>query len=380
MKKLTIFLLCIVLISSVSALTISPNPINIQQQINQEKVYSLTINNTINFPIFNFQFSDSSTYGFSFPDILIPEKSLVIINFTINPTQAFSGTLNSVVSFRYNASVPTEVSTYNMNITSNGFSNNFMTIRQGDTITWKNLDTIVLSVSSTLFSNTILPTESFSYTFNQIGTFDYQDPSWQEFSGFKSKVQVISRTSTEQIHNPNYDIIQVFNLDLSAKPTILEITPTENSFQVTAIGSTEGLIKIKNVGNETATGIKITSDSNWITPKEDNFQLNPQEQKFVAYEISPLILETNQTNQTYDLNITIKASNSNSYSKIISVFIPYDNSFDNPNSAVSIFALLEKFCKQNPSACSNSTNTQGGGSQPQGQSTLNENQWGYKQT
>ena len=257
-----------------------------------------------------------------------------------------------------------------MNFNQNGFSQSFILIRQGDSISYNNQDTISHTISSSFFSTPISPSSSSSQVFNTLGTFDVRDNNYDEFSYWIQSVQVIDRTSQEEVQNPLNDVIWNVNLNYNLNPTILEVEATETNFSVDSLDSTQGLLRIKNVGNETAVGITISSSSGWITPAENNFNLNPNQQKFVVYTIDPLIFETSETNKTYQVNITAKGTNTEIFSDIISVFIPHNPQFDNPESSEGIFSLLqkqiEKFCRDFPSACfGNQTIVQNGTSSNQ---------------
>lgn len=348
-KKLILLFSTIFLLSVISAqVTILPNPIDIAQLIGETKTYSATINNSLTFNISNFKFGNLSNFGFIFPNIIIPENSTKIVNFTLTPTTSFSGTKIEKVEFKFLANIPTSITEYLINISSIGFQPNYLTIRAGDTVTWTNKDTIFHNVFSALFNQNINPNQTFSYTFNNRGIYTYVDTGWEIFQGFHGTIEVINRTSEELVHNPNYDFNWTLNLNFFLNPTNITYELLDDTFEVSASGSTEGLIRIKNIGTERAERINLTSNSNWISFQENNFNLEPNEQNLVTYDISPLIFSTNETNKTYTINLTVLGSNINTQSKQILVFVPYTEIFQDQSSAEFVFALLDKFCKANP--------------------------------
>ena len=73
----------------------------INQKINTEKTYQLVLENTFDFPISMFEFSDLSELGLNFPEITIGENSTKNIDFTVNPTEGFSGQITSKISFKF---------------------------------------------------------------------------------------------------------------------------------------------------------------------------------------------------------------------------------------------------------------------------------------
>lgn len=346
--KIQLILIFLFSISIASALTISPSTLDIEQQIESTKAYSINVTNTLSFPIQNFTFGNLSLYGFEFPKIVLESGETKEIEFNVTPSSKLSENLKADVEFKFLADIPSEVTTYKINITEDGFTRRFIAIRSGDTIEWKNTDDIFHSVKTPYFDVSLNPNDTYSYTFNEVGEYTFYDKNWDVISTFNGLINVIPRTSEELVHNPNYDIIWNVNLDFVSKPTTLEISLIGEEFEVDATEETEGAIIIKNIGQEQADSIGISSNSNWIEPKENNFNLNKNQQKIVSYVINPKILDTEETNKTHKINITIKAPNTPEYTKEIEVFIPYSDVFTNTESPESIFAYLDKLCEESP--------------------------------
>lgn len=377
MKKSLIFgILIIFLLSVIQAqVTISPNPIDISGKVGETQIHNLTITNNFNFDVFDFQFGSLSDLGFSFGNITISENSSKTLNITVTPTESFSGQKSEKVEFRFFADIPIEITTYHVNITDeitdNGFKPNYLLVRLGDTVVWHNDGEVVHKIFP--FSNQdISPNEIFSHTFNSIGIFDYIDPNWDEFSSFHGVVEVISRSSQEKIHNPIYDFTWNLNINLFLNPTNIITELIDEEFQIPVNGETEGQIRIKNTGSEIAENINLSSNSDWILFKENNFDLNPDQQKFIVYEISPIIFDTEGTNKAYNITIKVKGSNTEEREEEISIFIPFSEVFSDINSAEFVFALLEKFCKTNPNNlfCNPNRNSTSSGNDS-GNQTLN---------
>jgi plastocyanin len=77
-------------------------------------------------------------------------------------------------------------------ITSTGFEPATVNITEGDTVTWRNNDTLVHQVTVTrrpVCTRTIQPGQSASCTFPDAGTFEYRDPT-QTGSGFNGTIEV----------------------------------------------------------------------------------------------------------------------------------------------------------------------------------------------
>jgi plastocyanin len=350
MKKILMFgILAIFLLQVIqSQVYIVPDPIEISGRVGTTLNYSILVNNTYNFNIYDLKFGNLSQLGFSFSNNSVNANSSKIINITINPTTSFSGSKAEKVEFRFSADIPVEVTTYQIKIKETGFYPRYITIRQGDTIIWNNTDTVFHNVFSSFFNQNIQPNQTFSYTFNQKGTFDYIDSGWDEFNFFHGVIEVIDRTSSEKVHNPDYDFIWNLNINFYLNPTQLEFEVLENNFTVSASGKTEGSLRIKNIGSVMAENIKLSSASNWIDFEENNFNLNSGEQNFVTFEISPLIFAKEDTGKTYNITLRASADNTEEYLENIFVFVPYSEIFADVNSAEYILGLLDKFCKEHP--------------------------------
>ena len=93
---------------------------------------------------------------------------------------------NAIMNLPTNNTTPTQQQTQQqiwdttdamlVNITNSGFVKNSMTIAQGAKVLWTNKDTVpedVTSDAGVFSSGTLQPGQSFEYTFNTLGTFNY---------------------------------------------------------------------------------------------------------------------------------------------------------------------------------------------------------------
>jgi len=349
MKTLSVIftlIVSIILISLVSAtLTISPNPITIQTRMNELNTFNATFTNNFNFRIQDFSFTNLT--GFSFPQITLDPAQSLNIEFTVERNSPIETSIPSSVRFNYLVDVPSNPQTHYINITSVGFIPQFIVIHEQDTIAWTNIDTISHTVTSSFFDLTVLPNQTVERIFTQSGTINYQDLVLY----FGGTIEVLNRTSQQAVHNPQYDIIWNVDLSVIADPTELEIEPFGGvNFTVEAIGSTEGLFRIKNIGDEIAQSIQLSTEDGWLTFDENNFNLGIGEQKFVDYTIAPIIWETNETNKTYDIDIKAKALNSEEVTFGISVFVPFLDMETGLTEEETLLILWERICHNNPNA------------------------------
>src|SRR3990167_2155381 len=269
-KLLTLFLMVFLMSLSIigvvsSAVTINPNPMNISTTINQAKTFEISLHNSFSFSVFDFTFGELNGKGFTFPNVNLAPNQSKTIQFTVNPKQSFIDIVNNKVSFKFNASIPEEITTYKVNITENGFTSTFQAVRTGDTVVWSNKDDVFHTVQSPLFNQQILPGQTFSYTFSQIGTTNYKDPNWQEFSSFNAVIETINRTQPQKVHNPNYDFFWVTNLKLIQNATTLQLTFFDNNFTIQPTRDRgESSIRIENKGSNVAEKVVLSSSSTWV--------------------------------------------------------------------------------------------------------------------
>ena len=71
--------------------------------------------------------------------------------------------------------VPPTGQTYTVEIKDSSFNPQNLTIKAGDTVTWTNNDSVLhdITIDNGLFDHDLNPGESYSWTFNETGTYDY---------------------------------------------------------------------------------------------------------------------------------------------------------------------------------------------------------------
>jgi len=329
---------------------INPSPLETSILVGTEKNYTITINNTHPFDIFDLSFENLTQYGVVSINNTIPANSTKDINITFKPITSFSGTIPTNVKFKFFANIPTEITTYDVEIRNNGFYPKYLILREGDTIKWTNKDTIIHNVFSGLFNNNILPNQTYSYTFSTLGTYAYYDTNWDEFSNFHASVEVINRTSQEKVTNPTYDFLWNVNANFFLNPTNLSVNILDKNFEVSSTGSSDSVITLKNIGQENAEHIKVSSDSSWITFSQNDFTLTPNQQKAITFTITPLIFNTADTNKTYTTNLKVTGSNIESFQEDITIFIPYKEIKSTNLTDNEFLEQYERICTLNPNA------------------------------
>lgn len=337
MKKVTLLILLLTLSLTLSVvlvtaqeLVITPSPISLSVKQDEAKDFNATFKNTFDFEIRSFQFSNLT--GFTFEEIIIPSGEEKVIEFSVKSSSLGSHSFSPTVSFRYLVDIPVQPETHIIEVTNTGYKPTFLELHEGDTVTWKNTDDITHTITSTLWDHELSPNETISETFNEVSTITYQD-TVQFFGG---TLEILDKDQENLVHNPENDIVWGINLEVASDPTSIKLELIDQNFSIQATGNTEGLLSIENTGTEIAQNIKLKTNNTWITFEENNFNLEIGEKNIVTYKINPAIFDSNETNKTYNVEVTAKAINTEEQKKVVSIFIPY-------NDIVSGFGSNEDF-------------------------------------
>lgn len=337
-KKVWLLITSIFLIAmpSISAyLSISPSTTTADVFINHPKVFDLTLTNHNTFDIYNIGFTDTNFVTLPTISKLEVNES-VKINITVLADIKTTQTLTSTCSYYYYLGIPTSPETYYINITNVSFIPHHINISIGDTITWKNIDDVIHSVTNPpTFDKDLNPNETWSYTFNQQGYYDVLDIHL----GLHNLITV-SNISASLIHDNDKDRLLTINLQSFYKESTINLELIENNFTISYDSYKEGILKITNAGNQTAINITLKSNPNWITFEKQNFNLTKDQYTYVNYILQPIILNESETNKSYDINIDAKSSNTPTANTILNVFIPYEE-FVIPTANLTNAELIE---------------------------------------
>ena len=105
------------------------------------------------------------------------------------------------------------------------------------------------------------------------------------------------------------------------------------------------------------------TSNEWITFNKNEFDINPSEEEWVEFTITPILFSSNSTNMSYEIDIVVKGSNTKEYVERINVFVPYKSiSTDFGDSDIDTMNwLLNVFCPQFPTSflCNQSAGSSG---------------------
>lgn len=360
LKKILLLLLTFSFIALASSELLISQAVDINVKQNTLQQFSMNLTNTFNFAIMDFEFRNLT--GFHFPNITIQPNQSIVVSYNVTQSEISSYSKDVLVIFKYLVDIPPNTQTMNVNITPNGFNPDFLTIHEGDTIIWTNGDDLSHTVTSGSFdSNDISPGQTYERTFQNIETIDYQDLNLF----LSGRIQVLNRSTPQKVNNPNYNKIVKFNVNVYSDPTNLSVNVLESNYNINAWASGEGMLSIKNIGEEQAQKILVTSSSSWVKFDKNNINLEKGAISYIPFTIQPVILSSNDTNKNYEININIKGLNTESFNTKINVFIPFSDELEQASEDEKFLEAYDRWCQANPTRplCTGYINTSGNGSQ-----------------
>lgn len=322
--------------------------INKTYQVNQDVI--VTIRNADTIPFYNISID---TAGFSMDkiNVLQPNQS-ANLTVTISTDDNFVGKLR--IKGYYSASVGASNATIPISVDYvNGANPCIFNIVKGDTLVWTNTDTKELEMYNSDTSNIITvisPSQTYTQTFNNPLVFNYHF-SWLGFDFSHCSVNVLSDTG--YITNADYDALVDFNIKIDYKPTNITANYLVTDYSMSVLDTQDGLMTIKNTGFETAKNVTI-SGGNWFKFTPNNFDLEPNITRTIAYTIDPVVTATADTNKTHIKNVSIKG-NFPTINQNFSIFLSYANLNSSDFGYASLEDYLKKFCLDNPSICGGGT-------------------------
>lgn len=359
-KIITTFMFCLVFLAigvgSVRAngIAIVSNTSNFQitqvQGTQQNITLTLADQETVDFV--NVSFAPNPYVEMS--PVSISSGSNVTVNATIIATQSFSGNIPIIGYYVSNLGQQNIVHNVSVDYT-NGLSVCDFSAVQGDIVNWSS---DVLSDVSLVNADTgqqvadILSNSSYSTTFSSPITFDYYFTRYGLQFTPTCTISVLSTTG--YIHNPQFDANPYFSINITHLPTNLTVNIPIDTYTINVGDSTQDILTIRNNGNNTASNIHLDAGS-WFNFTINDFDLAPGISKNIGYTIYPIISSSNQTNQNYNINLSI-SGNFDTYTHNFTIFIPYslvtnNNTAQNPTLdqlASNAIQLALAYCHENP--------------------------------
>jgi len=226
-------------------------------------------------------------------------------------------------------------------------------IYKGDTIKWiNNIDDVVtLRDSKGDKIAEINKNKTYSKELTQVVEFSYNAriPIYGVLGNGQS-CTIKAMDTQGYINNPDYDSIITLSTTVNYIDTNISVQQFEDTYNISYDSTQEGVITIKNIGDDIAKNINIKSE--WLSFSPNNFDLEPGISKNVQYKIKPVVFDSNETGKLYKKNVTITG---NFPKKIIdfNIFVQYAPIVKNGDSKDKSFneilseylSILESYCK-----------------------------------
>jgi len=307
MKKVMLFLLSILLISSVYGLTTYPDEFSttiIQDTLENytmEVFYNLT-NTPHNFTIYNITFSSLPYFDFGVIDQLDVNETKSF-NFTIRTNETFDTTFLPKLEYFYLVDSIKEPENYTIAVLGNGFNPTLVEMNKQDILIFDNLDTINHTITDLDTNNQleVMPNASVTFLLDEIKVYNFVDE--------QSNIGLEVNVTTNDIQAPTRDDQLYEFYDFKVK-SIYEVENFSMDFlapssQINYNEKTSGLIIFRT--NEDLFNINLVSD-NWLNFSRNNFNLS--QDTYVFFNVTPRDIKyNNQTDKTYSKEIKITGDN-----------------------------------------------------------------------
>lgn len=304
-------------------LDVTPSGFEVDLIINEEKTQELTLTNNYNFTIYNITAVEVDEI--SFPQIALLEQNtstkvnITMLSDEIHPRE----TKELKLFFFYLTEIEENPTNHYWEITDTEYNPLEKTIEIGDVVIFENNGTVMHTVTADgIVDLEIQANSTLNHQFNTAQNFTFHD----ETIHFQANINIIPKSNQQLVHNQDYDTAINLHVLSKYRETTLEITLLDEDFDIPYNGDSEGSIKLKNTGNQTAKNVELSGS--WISFNENDFNLEPEEINYVTFTISPDISETDDTNKTHIKKINIKGDNFDTIEKELSVYIPYHKFYE----------------------------------------------------
>lgn len=329
-------------------------PVVFSQQVSLNFTVQPFVTNVLNVPITNV--NNATTYNVSFVNTsrLFSNKiDSLAINETRNLTVQVvsnvigSGVENTTLTFLIDDIVIRVPQAKNIEILNNGYSPQTVNLIAGSSVNWRNNDTVSHTVTSSLFDQTLAPNQTFTHAFNTPSSVVYFD----KLAAFTGTVNVENQTITAPVNKPELHKSVAVTLETLPPRTNVRLTivePTNLNLTIENDQSREGVLKVENLGNETAVGIRLSA-TNFTSFGKDNFNVSAFDSSFVTFTIRPQLNTVQESNKSFTIIFRVNSTNAQSDDEVFSVFVPLVQTVNNTNTG-EFFRDKLRFCQQFPTS------------------------------
>jgi len=355
MRKHALFIICFVLLSiSVLGLDITPETQDVSVFTNSAENAYVNLTNNGDKPLYSVSLSASnSDISFIDNDFDLGTNQTKQVKMIISTSATYTETLFVDVIYYERVDVTLQPTEDQISINNGGFDPNDKEVVEGSTIVWTNNDTISHSVTCDRFDVELQPGEQHTYVFSDVGIINYYD----KFTNYNGKITILGKQGEDYAHNPNDDLSFALNVNSKKVETTLSIQLIDgDNFTVESNRQKDSVLLVENTGDSTAQSISFKGE--WITYGKSDFYLSPGDKTYVTFTISPQIMSSTETNQTYTKQIIAYSNNTLDVNQNISIFVPYMSNvsvedtvsefFNNTLDDDFLMALHNMVCLANP--------------------------------
>ena len=295
---------------------------------NNNSVWSNVTNTTVlsNVSLVNITFSPLTFYNFpSSVDLLPNESKTVSVGVLTN--DLFSNRISvSTVSFFYSVPIAPVPKTYEINVSSNGFSS-FPVLMVGDSFSWHNVGNVSVTLRDLSSGFQEVTNLGVGAVLNRSYLVAKNFSFYIASSGVAGTFQVLPRSGVSYAHDSDANVPVSFRLSSVLPASTMQITLlTENLSIDNNATYKEALIEVRNLDpNLVIQNVNISSDR-WTSSFSPNlFNLPAGGVQRVLFNITPFVDKTNLTNRSSKIILNVKSDNAGSTVKDIDVFIKYQN-------------------------------------------------------
>jgi hypothetical protein len=330
---------------SASGLRVNETSISVNKTYGNDAPFSFTLYNDENFSFYNITFDTNSV---TFPVIAeIPSKNGIKVNAVLKSDVS---TLSDIpIRGLYYNNLGQQFKTYYINVTSVApyVSTCDISLVVGDSVVWNNkvLDPITMENTAgvPIEGGIIQPGASLQNNFNVAGALNYRFKR----SGFvfTPNCLITAVNSSGLVNNQLFDGKLKLNINLKYEDTIVTTYALTTNYTMDFNAEQQGIMSITNTGTKPAYNVKLNAE--WFSFSESDFTLNPGQTKGIVYTITPVIVNSNQTGQTYVKQI-LTSGNFQTMSNSISIKINSANIGSGNNTDADY--LIKVFCPRYPNS------------------------------
>lgn len=326
MKRISLFLLFLLLPSVMANMIVSSPSINVTVGVLKSGTFTMTNNDL--FDYYSIHFSPPEDMNISNVSFLGSGMSMNH-TFSILSSKDYQEMRQTLIQFSRKMQIEEDPVNYSIEIT-NGFIPNQVTMHDIDSVIFHNAQSINHTVTDVngSFRYVLTPNEYLNLSFTKNTTV------YDEVTMNTARI-IIVPFSEQYVHDESNDINLSVNVTSNYIMTTMQMTVLEEQVTCDYNGSVSSKILIQN-GNATAYHIAIGGDG--MNFSKQYFDVEPNKFMIIDYTVTMDITDEWETNKTHQRTITLTGANFDPVIKGVNVFVPYMN--------LDLRTNLERFCDQ----------------------------------